>query len=854
MPLRSVHFCLIWVLILTSSPAPSLHSQSIDGSEVDVAKNDSLLAPRDTSGAPDGIDTLIFYGADTTEGTLDNSTIVLKNNAWVKYRTMEIRAAVIIIDQPRKLMTAQAAPDSVDDEGTVVRYRGMPQFSESGQAYFGQIMEYNFETRRGRVILGETKMQDGIYYGRTIRKIGDNTLYVRSGRFTTCDSKEPHFYFQSREMKMIPQEQVVAKPVVLYIHDVPVFAIPFGVFPNRSGRSSGITPPAYSETPREGRQVRNFGYYWAPNDYFDALFQVDFLDKAGFNFHGGANYAKRYHFTGQTTYSISNHSYITGEKNRLWSINARHGQTLSESSNLNADIQYVSNKNFYQYTSINQDQILNRQIRTNVSYNSNYGWGSISANLSQFRNLDNGQREFTFPNVTISKASRPLFAKSEKDRLAPDRWYHSIQYGYTSNILRKETQASDTASILRAAGVNHSIGISSPFKVFTYFNISPNLNVQETWFDRRREDFGLKGNTDTSAVRHGFFARHTFTAGVGLSTKVYGVSNPNIFGIRTFRHVASPTLSLTYVPDFSASEWGYYESTRDSSGRKRKFDRYGRNNLFAGTPSGRTLSMGASLSNVFQVKYETRSPDSASAAKSADDGIRKMDLLNWTSGISYNFDAEQFKLSTLNTSISFSNDLVRNVSLSLSMVHDFYRFDRVTNQRLDILNMIPRLTNLSVTTGFAVDGGAGTSGGTSPSQSSFENPAYGTAAPGSYSPFLPGSTSLPADVPWNARFDFNYDVNRSNPNNVTKAFGMNVSSGLRISKYWQVTYTARYDFVAAKIVSQRFSFLRDLHCWEMRFDWTPVGPAAGYFFIVQVKSNTLRDIKLQRTDYGNRIF
>ncbi|HMV27370.1 MAG TPA: hypothetical protein PKA26_10865, partial [bacterium] len=113
---------------------------------------------------------------------------------------------------------------------------------------------------------------------------------------------------------------------------------------------------------------------------------------------------------------------------------------------------------------------------------------------------------------------------------------------------------------------------------------------------------------------------------------------------------------------------------------------------------------------------------------------------------------------------------------------------------------------------------------------------------------------LPSGVPWNARFNFNYDIGRLDPRNVTKTFSGNISAGTRITQNWQVNYSAQLNLLKEKIVSQSFSLVRDLHCWTMRFDWTPTGPAAGYFFVIQVKSTQLQDIKLQRTDYGNRIF
>ena len=160
---------IFYVLILTQS----IHAQEIPDSVssfntglIETIKfADSLQkSSGDTATQDAGLDTLIFYGADTTEGTLYRSTVILKGNAWVKYRGMEITAAKIIIEQPKRLMTAEAIPDSIDSSGNVMRYKGIPKFSEGGESFTGNTMEYNFDTRRGRVVMGETKMQDGLYY------------------------------------------------------------------------------------------------------------------------------------------------------------------------------------------------------------------------------------------------------------------------------------------------------------------------------------------------------------------------------------------------------------------------------------------------------------------------------------------------------------------------------------------------------------------------------------------------------------------------------------------------------------------------------------------------------------------
>ncbi len=123
-------------------------------------------------------------------------------------------------------------------------------------------------------------MAPGHYRGETIKKIGKNTLLVKDGYFTSCDSiDDPHFYFRSNKMRIITGKRAMAKPIVMYIEDVPILAIPFGVFPMERGRRSGIIFPKYNISSYGGNSLRDFGYYWAASDYWDATLLANFSKK-----------------------------------------------------------------------------------------------------------------------------------------------------------------------------------------------------------------------------------------------------------------------------------------------------------------------------------------------------------------------------------------------------------------------------------------------------------------------------------------------------------------------------------------------------------------------------------------------
>jgi lipopolysaccharide assembly outer membrane protein LptD (OstA) len=54
-------------------------------------------------------------------------------------------------------------------------------------------------------------------------------------------------------MKIIQDDVVIAKPIVLKIAEIPVFGIPLAIFPHQGGkRHSGWIMPAYGESKSRG--------------------------------------------------------------------------------------------------------------------------------------------------------------------------------------------------------------------------------------------------------------------------------------------------------------------------------------------------------------------------------------------------------------------------------------------------------------------------------------------------------------------------------------------------------------------------------------------------------------------------
>ena len=149
-------------------------------------------------------------------------------------------------------------------------------------------------------------------HGRITKKQDNDHIHVRGGKYTTCDDPEPHFYIGMSRAIVIPGEKVISGPAHLVIEDIPLpLILPFGFFPNKRGKSSGIIFPSYGEEITRGFFLQELGYYFALSDYFDLKITGDIYSLGSWQLSAGSNYNRRYKYSGSL--SLSYATNIIGE-------------------------------------------------------------------------------------------------------------------------------------------------------------------------------------------------------------------------------------------------------------------------------------------------------------------------------------------------------------------------------------------------------------------------------------------------------------------------------------------------------------------------------------------------------------
>ncbi|HIC74271.1 MAG TPA: hypothetical protein EYO92_04170 [Candidatus Marinimicrobia bacterium] len=389
----------------------------------------------------------------------------------------------------------------------------------------------------------------------------------------------------------------------------------------------------------------------------------------------------------------------------------------------------------------------------------------------------------------------------------------------------------------------HNISLSGSSRLLKYIAVRPNLSFREEWITKYFDATGADslGNAIDARQVSGFKARRTGTLSVSTNTKLYGILPVKVGSLKTLRHTITPSVGFSYRPNFSDDTFGYLKKLEDNDGNIYNFDPF-KGTQIGTTPTGEQRNMNISVRNLFQAKLKDGESE------------RKIDnLLTWNMNTSYNFAADEFKLSKLRS--TFRAGWLKKLNLDFSMSHDFYDTNTIDGQSVRINEIktnswglpAPRMTNMNAATGFKI---SGKRLGWSDSPTETDTTENDTSA---FADLMGGGIARPGNRSqarnpgnlWDLNLSLRYAANRMNPLNPKDTFWMNSNLTLKISKGWRIQYNARFDLLERDLVSHDVNVYRDLHCWEMNFTWTPSGFGQGFYLRVNVKSPTLRDLKFE---------
>ena len=826
----------------------------------------------------------VKYSADKMKYLFKNKKTDLYGNSIINHDNTSLESGYININWENDILSAY--PNSNSDLKKELLL--FPIIKEKNKdPMTGSQMTYNLKTKKGRIKKGSTRADDGYYTGKKIQNESSKIIFIENSTYTTCDLDTAHFHFESKNMKIVQNDIVVARPIILHISQIPVLGIPFGIFPHKGGqRHSGWIMPSYGDNKNRGQYIQGLGFYWAPNDYWDSKLTMGFGDKQGYTFKVNTQYNLRYKFNGSLNFfnrqflsGTKNITDIFGDKKTSTTVRWNHKQIMRNNQSLNANITYSTSGDYNKKYGLTESERMDQKAISNISYSKRWPESKNSISLSYYANQDllirdkidenskyyiNPNRKGTqinsknqtFPKFSFRHGQSDLFSTTAIDK----KWFNTITWNYGlnySNIKRVYYESVEIDSNMFSwknedlvenkindenNGWIHTSSINAPQKLFRYISINPRLSLKSAWVNKTYDGIWNDSlNVFEKIEKNRFATRTTGSFSLNSSTQIYGLIPIPLGPVKSIRHVMSPTIGYSWTPDFSENFLGKdlrYFRKRFTGDEEKILDRFS-GTIAGNTPKSEQKSMTFGINNIFQAKI----------LKSKEE--KKVDLLNWRINSGYNFAADSLKFSNIRSSVR--SKILGKLNVDLGMTHDLYNFDVEKNKRLASWNknssgkIVPRLVNARLSTSFKIKSkkwdenelGDNLIQDTTITEENLEEIGLNT---------VPRNiqNSISNNQLWSTNISLSYSLDALNPDKTSKTFWANSNSIINITNNWKVSYRARFDLMERDLVNHSFSIYRDLHCWELSLNWTPNGIGQGINFKINVKSPTLKDLKLEK--------
>ncbi|MCK5856503.1 MAG: LPS-assembly protein LptD [Bacteroidales bacterium] len=817
-----------------------------DGKEITVSK------PRKSS-SMNLIQKVIYNAEDSIIMDWVAQKAYMYRKAEVDYDGINLKADYIELDFKNNTVYAIGVEDST---GKVI---GSPIFKDGKDEFETTSLTYNFDTRVG-IVNNVTKHEGDMYVWLSKgKKMSNNITYVKSGHFTTCSAPHPHYRIRYKKGKVIPDDKIVTGPIYMEVEDIPIpLIVPFGFIPNKKGRANGILFPSYGYTENRGYNLTDGGYYWGLGPNMDLALRGDIYSRGSWGLKAHSRYNFRYR--GQGDFDIKYaHNKIgetdannyTEDQSFFIRWNHRQDAKANPNSSFSADVNFGST-NYNNLNSNNTQDYLTNTFHSSIAYRATLWDGyNFTANLGHNQNSQTGAINMTLPQISFSTPRFYPFKK--KKPIGKKKWYEKVMISYKmdakNNLSTVDSLFGQVTFEDFDKGIRHVVPLSSTVNLgkFTWTN---SANFTERWYFQST----YKNWEDTTYIdndtilphlntdyHNEFSAIHEYSFNSAINTRIYGMYIAKKGPIKALRHVVSPNLGFSYHPDFGASHFNYFTSYTDKNGKEVRYSRFA-GQMYGAPPDGKSGSVNLSIDNNFELKVRSR--------KDTITGTKKIKLIeSLRIGTSYDIAKTEFQLAPL--SLTARTTIVKGLSVRFAGYWDFYALDsagvRINEFNWDVNKRLLRRNSSEWNFGFNYN--INSNKQKKKKQNKYQSDK-GTQEeleevntyPDHYVDF---------NNPWNMNFSYTWRyTNIYNYENIVYDKKIIQTLGLRgdvnITKKWKIGITTGWDFQANELSFTSVDIYRDLHCWELMFNWIPIGNRKSYNLTIRVKSPMLQDLKLNK--------
>ena len=820
-----------------------------------VAKIDTFNFPT----SKQALDAPVVYHADDSM-VMDipaQKIILYGKKASVKFQDNELYAPLIEYDQKTNLMSAYLTKDS---NGNVISYA---QFNQADIKTQSDTVRFNPKSGRG-ISKGTYTQQGEIFvYTEKFKKVDESVFYAYRGRFTTCNLDTPHFAFVSKRMKFINKKMAITGPVHPEFEGVPVpVYLPFGIFPLKTGRRSGLLAPSFNANEQLGLALEGLGYYKVLSDVWDVVLRGTIYSYGGWTGNVSPRYYKRYRYQGNLTVDVLHLRDLDKSGARGFNVRWSHSSDTKARPGVsfNASVNAGSN-GFNSAVPNNPQRNFQNQLNSSITYSKIWKDKPFNLNISGNHNQNTNTKQININLPDIGFNVNTLYPFRRKEVIGAYKWYENLGIALNTNIRSLSSFYDTLGNFINEFaknyqwGASHNVPITVALPQVGNFQFSPSISYQEKWYQEKlKKSWNSNSKKLDTTITKGFYTAREMNFGMGVSTRVFGMYTfKKKNKVQAIRHEIRPSVSASYKPDMNRQFW--YSTQVDTFGNKSRYSVHERG-VFGAFSEGRFGGLNFGIDNNIQMKVRNKKDTSENAVKK----ITLIDGFSITGN--YNFLQDSFQLSPLN--INVRTNLFDKISISAGGVVVPY----LTNSRGEFIDKlvwskkvaVGKLTSANIALQSQFKGGDKNE--KLPLNNNLQNPqinsisglplneyqqeaAYINNNPGEFANF---------NIPWSISLSYSLNYNR-----VPNGFGtgykgavtQNVTwtGSLNLTPKWQIGLNGSYNITLKELGLLSMYLTREMHCWQMAINISPVGRYRSFNISISPKSGLLRDLKVNRTRY-----
>lgn len=383
----------------------------------------------------------------------------------------------------------------------------------------------------GKVLL----TRNNVYLeGKTLEKVGESTYRIKEGSFTTCDGLNPDWRITGKDLDVTLEGYGVLKHGFFYVKDVPVFYMPWLVYPAKRKRQTGFLMPTMSNSSLKGFDIR-LPFFFSISPSMDATIVPRVCTKRAAQASLEFRYIPYEDFKGQLygeyTYDWKYGPEEAPRSHRFYAT-WRHDQGLLGGLRFKANGTWVSDRDYFEVWGGPLDRRLRvRYLESNAFLYKQTNHFLFQAEARHFDDLDLPNNALTIQNLPIVTGTlfasnlpyTPLYLSSN---LVYDHFY--------APIVHKQWLGSRVQADTR---------VSLPLALGRYLKLEPSM----TYFARAYAAEYYERDKSVSSIQA--LRSDLYQVNADLFTDINSVFGGTLLGFQKIQHTVRPRFAWTYRPE-----------------------------------------------------------------------------------------------------------------------------------------------------------------------------------------------------------------------------------------------------------------------------------------------------------------